>query len=683
MRDSVRGVGVSCLRAAAVLAIVLAAVVLGAREAAAGENRWTVNGPEGGGITALAAGAPGTVFAATSNAGLFKSVDAGTSWQRVGKTEIAGHSVVDVKTDPSGGEAVYAATAGGLFRSPDGGASWSLALAGNVDQVAVAPSRPQTIYATVLDEQGLHGVRRSVDGGATWRGATGDLPQAAGTPVLVVSPASPQTVYLAAIGVCAKTTDAGAHWSDFCGGLPHALVETLVIVPGQPNQLFAGTPSGVFASADGGASWTAASGGLTTPFINTLALDPRHPSTLYAGADDVSIPADDEGLLWKSVDGGASWARIAPRTKRVAALLIDPQQPRRIYAGVAGPGVLRSEDRGATWNAAVNGLRATWVTWAIADPHVPGVLYAATQVGDPDGDFAPEAPLVVRSSNFGATWSAASAGLPVVGSDAAFFYKLIADPATAGKLFALDGSLYLSEDSGATWQAAEAVAPGVIEDLAVDPRQPALVFAVGEVPPLDCPFCPPGSSTIIAWESRDGGRTWTDITARLAPGSLAGGLTAVRIDPKHPARIYLAGQTSFKSLDGGASWTQLSLAPGILDLAIDPETPTTLYAHDGSHLWKSLNAGATWLPIGSGLPTGTRVLNTITLDLHHPATVYLATNLGVYLSHDAGATFQLLTTGLTVSPIANVVSSPTHPGLIYASTAIDGGLFSYTQAPPP
>jgi photosystem II stability/assembly factor-like uncharacterized protein len=683
MSDPVRRAGVSCRRKAAVLAVVLVVAMLGARGAAAGENRWTVDGPEGAGITALAAGAPGTVFAATTNAGLFKSVDAGTTWQRVGTSEIAGHSVVDVKTDPNGGGAVYAATPVGLFRSPDGGASWSLALAGNVDQVAVAPSRPQTLYATSADDEGLHRVRRSVDGGVTWRDATGDLLPAFGIPALVVSPASPQTVYLAAIGACAKTTDAGAHWSDLCAGMPQPFVEALVIVPGQPNQLFAGTPAGVYASADGGASWTPASGGLTTPFIDTLALDPRHPSTLYAGADDVSIPGEDEGLLWKSVDGGASWAQIAPRTKQVVALLVDPRQPRRVYAGVAGPGVLRSEDRGATWSAAVTGLRATWVTWAIADPHAPGVLYAATQVGDPDGNFAPAAPLVVRSSNSGATWTAASTGLPVVGPEAPYISKLIADPATRGKLFALAGSLYLSEDGGASWQAAEPMAPGAIADLAVDPRQPDRVFAVGNLPPVSCSFCPPGSPTVMAWQSGDGGRTWTDITERLVPGGLAGTLTAVRIDPDRPARIYIAGQRSWKSVDGGASWFQLSLAPGILDLAIDPETPATLYAHDGSRLWKSFDAGVTWVLVGKGLPAGTRVLNTITIDLHESATVYLATNLGVYVSHDRGANFQPLDAGLTASPVGNVVSSPSQPGLVYASTAIDGGLLAYTQAPPP
>jgi photosystem II stability/assembly factor-like uncharacterized protein len=679
MREPARGAAVSWLRTAAVVA----AIVLGARGAAAGENRWTVIGPEGGGITALAAGPPGTVFAATTNAGLFKSVDAGTTWRRVGAAAIAGHSVVDVETDPAGGGAVYAATPEGLFRSPDGGASWSLALGGNVDQVAVAPSRPQTIYATVLGAPGFHRVRRSVDGGVTWRNATGDLPLAVGTPVLAVSPASPQTVYLSAIGVCAKTTDAGAHWSDIRGGLPAPEVEALAIVPSQPSRIFAGTPLGVFASGDGGASWAAASGGLASPFIDVLALDPRHPSTLYAGADDVSVPAEDEGLLWKSVDGGLSWALAAPRTKRVTALLVDPQQPRRIYAGVAGPGVLRSEDRGASWSAAVNGLRATWVTWAIADPHAPGVLYAAIQVGDPDGDFAPEAPLVVRSADAGATWTAASDGLPVAGGEAAIFSKLIADPATAGKLFALNGSLYLSADGGTSWQAAAPTGSGVVRDLAVDPRHPALVFAAGELPPIGCPFCPPAPSAARAWQSADGGHTWTDITARLVPGGLAGTFAAVRIDPLHPRWIYVAGQQSFKSVDGGASWTRLSLAPGILDLAIDPEAPATLYAHDGSALWKSRDAGATWVRTGSGLPAGTRVLNTITIDLHQPATLYLATSVGVYVSHDGAATFQVLSSGLTALPIGNVISSPAQPGLIYASAPTDGGLFAYSQDPPP
>jgi hypothetical protein len=88
----------------------------------------------------------------------------------------------------------------------------------------------------------------------------------------------------------------------------------------------------------------------------------------------------------------------------------------------------------------------------------------------------------------------------------------------------------------------------------------------------------------------------------------------------------------------------------MIDLAIDPTTPNTLYATShffGSVVYKSTNGGGNWNPINNGLPIGPE-FNSIVIDPTAPSTLYLGTSIGVYKSTDAGATWQPSTSIPTV-----------------------------------
>ena len=115
----------------------------------------------------------------------------------------------------------------------------------------------------------------------------------------------------------------------------------------------------------------------------------------------------------------------------------------------------------------------------------------------------------------------------------------------------------------------------------------------------------------------------------------------------------------------------------VADLLLDPAFPRTLYASDALHggVWKSVDAGATWAPASGGLPIAkTFVVGELAAD-PATATVYLATDRGVFATHDRAATWRLLP-GLPSPVVVSIDADPFRPGVVYAGTT--GGLFVYT-----
>src|SRR5262249_4669973 len=101
---------------------------------------------------------------------------------------------------------------------------------------------------------------------------------------------------------------------------------------------------GVFKSTDGGASWTASDSGLPIgtfgPYaVRLLAIDPQDHSTLYA---ITSYATPSGASIFKTTDGGANWSElsIGLTTRDVNTWTIDRQNPKKVYVGTTGGGVL-------------------------------------------------------------------------------------------------------------------------------------------------------------------------------------------------------------------------------------------------------------------------------------------------------------------------------------------------------
>jgi photosystem II stability/assembly factor-like uncharacterized protein len=647
---------------------------------------WTRIGPSTALVNALAVTAgPGSVLAATADAGVFRSDDGAASWI-ASNAGLAGFEVQDVAADPADPATAYAATEAGLSKSSDGGRTWALtALAGRVRRVAVAPSSHQRLYAVLQTlPEGVEQLWRSDDGGITWHEADGGLVRPFFDFALAADPTRPDRAYAVLDFTLYETLDAGRHWTDQVAALPAGGIEVFAIDPRHPNTLYLGgngglgKPAGFFRSLDGGHTWALLR--LPVPIVLPRVLAVSTSGRLYAGGN--YFPRGQLTFnLYSSDNGGATWtAEAVPQDvpaalpKDVHAIAIDPARPARAFAA-SGLGVLKRLSRWPAWLSAQSGLRATAITTVGADPHTAGTLYVEAHVGGSDtrtelGAF--------ESRDRGATWQPAAPVL-TVGTNISTVFSFDFDPNRPQVVYAAGGGLFRTLDSGGHWSMLPA--PRILlASTAVAPGSSKVVFAAGwsttSCSGLGCPDFPPQLAVL---ESVDGGATWSDVSSRLMEPGAQGQFHAVRIDPAHPWLVYLAGSRTFGSRDGGATFHELPVGSPLTDLVLDPAFPRTLYAATAEtpgRVLKSVDAGAAWTPADAGLPTDP-AFETLRLAID-PATraLYVGTTRGVYVSRDQGATWQRLA-GLPGGIVFGLAADPFHPGVVYAGTEEPGGLFVY------
>jgi photosystem II stability/assembly factor-like uncharacterized protein len=223
--------------------------------------------------------------------------------------------------------------------------------------VLVHPAAPNTLYvgAYVMQGNGYGNLFKSSDGGATWTRTPASIYYDAFN-VLVGSPTDPDLVYAGAAGRLYRTDDGGATWRQ-TGDLTGA-ISSLVVNPHEPSNLYAATdgdggyyyPFGAFAeSTNTGGNWTYNAGLGSVLNHVSVAMDAANPSTLFVGLAASAIGA--ERGVRRSDDGGATWARAEqglPEGAQVETIAVDPVNASTVYAGTR-QGIYRSRDSGETW----------------------------------------------------------------------------------------------------------------------------------------------------------------------------------------------------------------------------------------------------------------------------------------------------------------------------------------------
>jgi hypothetical protein len=358
---------------------------------------------------------PTTLYAA-SYVGVFKTTDAGETWNLTG---LASTTVYSIAIDPANPLNVYAGTDGeGFYRSTDGGVSWSASddewMQGMVIySVAVDPGDPQTLYAggRRKDQDGAvsgdwgGGVLKSSDAGTTWQAMNNGLPEG-WVYSIVVDPTNPATVYAGthSMGVF-KSFDGGASWESKNVGLvtsghPFAdnlRIRSLAINPHDSNNLIVAVwgGTGVLETDTGGDSWHVAGGQPLSARVRTVTYNPVSPALIYAGK--VSRGVSQSGS--QGTDSG--WHRFPDQAlggwrdfPMVTAIEVNPIDGTTMFMGVYDLGILRSSDGGLTWKIVDVGFSATSVTDIVSIPSCPATLYAST---DGSGVF--------KSTDGGASWS--------------------------------------------------------------------------------------------------------------------------------------------------------------------------------------------------------------------------------------------------------------------------------------
>jgi photosystem II stability/assembly factor-like uncharacterized protein len=669
-------------------ALAIAGAVLGAGAAGAQQFppgayhdlEWRPIGPPRGGRTRAVAGVPGqpnVFYVGAVNGGVWKTDDAGRTWQPIFDSEPT-QSIGAIAIAPSDPRVVYVGSGEGLhrpdlsvgdgiYRSADGGRSWQhLGLTGaqQIPELAVDPRDPNRLYAAVLGHpygpSAEHGVYRSRDGGRTWERVL-YKDDNTGANAIAIDPKHPEVLYAGLWegrlgpaedkndyngtgGGLYKSTDGGTTWRQLREGLPANLSQlNIAVAPSAPERLYlavATTDPGEYASAaglgiyrsdDGGEHWARAGddprpalriGGGDLPVVR---VDPSNPDTVYS-ASIVTV---------KSVDGGRSWTALrgAPGGDDYQNLWINPQDP-RIIALVGDQGAVVTVNGGRTWSS--------WFNQPTAQLYHVGVT--------------PTFPYRVCSGQ----QESGSVCIATRGND--------------GEITARD------------WHPVGVIEYGYV---APDPLDPDVVYGAGR--------------TTVSKFHVSTGQVQNVTPVPVRSGEVRADRTEpLLFSPVDPHTLYYAANQVYRTSDGGANWQVISPdltrpAPGvpasvgalhrpgaeqqrgaIYALGASPLAGDTLWAGtDDGLVWLTRDGGRHWADV---TPAGLTAWSKVTqLEPSHfdAGTAYCAVSRlriddlrpYLYRTRDGGKSWQSISAGLADgAPVNAVREDPLRQGLLFAAT---------------
>jgi photosystem II stability/assembly factor-like uncharacterized protein len=420
-----------------------------------------------------------------------------------------------------------------------------------------------------------------------------------------------------------RSADGGVTWQARSQGLRDPSITSLAAGPAS---IYAGTDhSGVFASRDGGASWVALPGGadFVAARVMAIAADPVRAGTLLVIVDEEVLGRQ----LLRTTDDGRHWSRRSFFAALDPVVMVaDGGAAGTFYAGTsrsaAGVGIYRSLDGGVSWTSI--GPSQLGPASALAVDPVTHAVYA----GSTGGVFA--------STNRGGSWRLAPSwptgyGAKVLAARAGLVYAAAVTIASPH-----DGGFFASTDGAATWHAGQqGLGTTIAFALAVDARKPRSVYL--------------GADAWGVFKSADAAAHWA-----LASRGLHGvGVIRVALDPSHAGTMWAGtrGAGLWKTVDRGTTW-QLTGAPveDVQGLALDPQHPGTVFVTDAFSLFRSLDGGAHWAQLTSGLQ-GAIFAGPLQVDPPR-STAVAGTLLGIHWSGDGGASWSLSTGAQCTWPTA-------------------------------
>ncbi|HJO38973.1 MAG: hypothetical protein QGF21_02240 [Vicinamibacterales bacterium] len=579
--------------------------------------------------------------------GVYKSVDAGETWDHVG-LENTGNSGA-VLIHPENPDLAYVAAIGnpfapnaerGVYRTRDGGDSWDLVHfvsdhTGAVD-LEFAPDNPDEIYATMWEAErkpwtilsgGLEGgVFKSSDGGDTWAALTTGLPDGLrGKADLAVSGGDPDRVYVLIEapgdeGGVYRSDDRGETWrqiSDFqpIRNRPFYYCN-LEAHPADPDVLW-GMAEGQWMSEDAGESWDR----VPTPHGD------NHDMWINPDRPNVMIQSNDGGAN-VSIDGGETWSTQNNQpTAELYQVDISDEFPYRLFAGQQDNSTISMPS--LVTHRMPGGHVATWQSHGGCEtgPVVP-------KPGDPDIVYANcKGRFGLFNRRTGQEQQYYVGFWNIYGHnprDLAFRFQRVApihvSPHNPDRVYHTSQFVHVTEDGGQTWETISPDLTAFSPETQVVSGAPITIDVTGEEhfaviydiqeSPHERGVIWVGANDGPIHVTRDDGASWTDVTP---PGiGPHGRVQNVEVSPHDPAKAYATilryqvgdfAPYAFKTEDYGESWTRITTGENgvpadhpVRVVREDPEREGLLYAGTEFGMFVSFDDGVQWQPFQLNLP---------------------------------------------------------------------------------
>ena len=371
-------------------------------------------GPHRGGRVTAVEGVPGEMFTfymGATGGGVWKTTDGGLNWKNISDKYVKAGSIGAIAVAPSDHNVIYVGTGSadprgnvspgiGMYRSDDAGVSWQhigLKKAGQISEIVVHPENPEWAYVAVLGNifgpNPERGIYQTKDGGKSWDKIL-FVSDKTGAIDLDMDPSNPRVLYAgmwtaerkpwtmidgSEEGGVWKTTDGGQNWKKLKTGLPDGLVGRvgITISPANPSRIWVQqeakeeTKGGIYRSDDGGISWKRINRSHDLRqrawYYSRIFADPKDENTVYAL--NVSFH--------KSIDGGKTFERLSVPHGDTHDLWINPDHPNVFIQGNDG-GACVSFNGGRTWTTQNNQPTSEFYRVSV-DNQFPYRVYGAQQ----------------------------------------------------------------------------------------------------------------------------------------------------------------------------------------------------------------------------------------------------------------------------------------------------------------
>jgi len=536
----------------------------------------------------------GHAYGPNAERGVFRSSDGGSTWQKV-LDRGPETGAVDLAFDPEGSKTIYATTwnghrppwsqyapieqGGELWKSTDGGDHWSQITAHGLPaqdlwrRSGVAAASGGRVYLLLDATQGAAGLYRSDDAGANWSrvsstpGITGRGWYFSG---ISVNPKNPDDVWIPNVAVY-HSTDGGRNFTINRGAPGGDDYHIVWIDPGDPRHMVLGSDQGTNVSLNGGTSWTSWYNQPTAQIYHVVT-DNRFPYWIYGSQQDSGTAAVPSRTNHGEIDsrdfrtvGGEESGYIA----------VDPKDPNIFYVGNTNGALNRYDQRtaeaqnitpwplrpggGQTVNPSTLKYRYPWTAPLIFSPSEPGTLYFAAQ-------------FLFKTTDGGLNWQTISPDLTgandKIGVDGnandvnlkiqqgyGVIYAIGPSPLRAGQIWVGSdtGLIHLTRDGGKTWQNVTPKGlPGwsKISQIEASHFDPAVAYASIDRHRME-DYKP------YIYRTRDYGKSWTLINDGLREPAY---VNSVKEDPKRKGLLYACTELGIDvSFDDGDHWQSLQL----------------------------------------------------------------------------------------------------------------------------